>query len=48
MNFTSYQAAEFGPDGQTCTYWQLAYEMDGSGPVWLIRGASALTPPVGC
>ncbi|MCO1655816.1 serine/threonine-protein kinase [Pseudonocardia humida] len=48
MTFTSTQAAEDGPDGQECTYWNLAYEMDGSSPVWLIRGASAITPPVAC
>lgn len=48
LSFTSYQAEEFGPDGQACTEWQLAYEMDGSGPSWLIRKATPITAPVGC
>ena len=48
MNFTSFQTAEYGPSGQTCTEWQLAYEMVGSGPNWLIRKATPIVAPVGC
>jgi non-specific serine/threonine protein kinase len=48
MTFQSTQSPDFGPNGQDCTNWNLAYEMDGSGPVWLIRGASALSDPVAC
>ncbi|HZG93066.1 MAG TPA: hypothetical protein VEZ42_22890, partial [Pseudonocardia sp.] len=46
--FTSYQSEEFGPEGQACTEWELAYDMVGPGPDWLIRGATALAPPVAC
>jgi serine/threonine protein kinase len=50
MNFTSFQAEEFGPDGQACTGWQLSYEMvdSGSGSGWLIHKATPITAPVGC
>ncbi|WP_214405144.1 serine/threonine-protein kinase [Pseudonocardia lacus] len=48
MSFTSTQSAEDGPQGQECTYWDLAYEMDGSTPVWLIRKATSITDPVEC
>ncbi len=48
VRFTSYQSEEFGPEGQVCTEWELAYDMVGPGPTWLIRGATALAPPVAC
>jgi serine/threonine-protein kinase PknK len=48
VRFTSTQDAEHGPNGQTCTNWELAYDMAGPGPGWLIRGARTLTPPRAC
>lgn len=48
VTFTSTQDATFGPNGQTCTKWQLAYDMVGPGPGWLIRGARTLAPPRSC
>jgi serine/threonine-protein kinase PknK len=48
LNFTSFQDKEYGPAGQECTEWQLAYEMVDSGPSWLIRKATPIVAPVGC
>jgi serine/threonine-protein kinase PknK len=48
MNFTSFQDAAYGPDGQTCTEWQLAYQMVGSGPTWLIQKATPIVAPASC
>jgi non-specific serine/threonine protein kinase len=48
MSFTSFQDEAYGPNGQSCTEWQLAYEMVGSGPSWLIRKATPIVSPVGC
>jgi serine protease Do len=40
VSFTSNQASEFGPDGQTCSEWDLTYELvlDDSG--WVIQRAT--------
>lgn len=46
VTYRSTQDAEFGPDGQTCTTWQLAYEL--VGPDLLIRKARALADPAAC
>ncbi|OJY53053.1 serine/threonine-protein kinase [Pseudonocardia sp. 73-21] len=48
MTFTSTQDATYGPSGQTCTNWRLAYDMQGPGPGWLIRRARTLAPPAAC
>jgi hypothetical protein len=48
MTFTSTQAAELGPDGQTCTRWDLVYTMVGPGPDWRIRLASTRADPAAC
>ncbi len=48
MTFTSTQDTKYGPSGQTCTNWRLAYDMVGPGPGWLIRSARTLTPPRAC
>jgi hypothetical protein len=48
MTFTSTQSAELGPDGQTCTQWDLVYAMVGPGPDWRIRLASSRSDPVAC
>jgi serine/threonine protein kinase len=48
MNFTSFQDKDYGPDGQECTQWQLAYQMVDSGTTWLIRRATPIVAPVGC
>jgi serine/threonine-protein kinase PknK len=48
MSFTSFQDEAYGPNGQSCTEWQLAYEMVGSGPNWLIRKATPIVSPVAC
>ena len=48
VRFISTQDAEHGPNGQTCTNWELAYDMIDPGPGWLIRGARALSPPRAC
>jgi non-specific serine/threonine protein kinase len=48
MSFTSFQDESYGPNGQTCTEWELAYEMVGSGPNWLIRKATPIVSPVAC
>ena len=33
---------------QTCTDWQLTYDMVGPGPGWKIRGATQIAPPTAC
>ena len=48
MTFTSTQSAELGPDGQTCSRWDLVYGMVGPGPDWRIRLASARNEPAAC
>ena len=48
MTFTSTQSAELGPNGQTCTQWDLVYTMVGPGPDWRIRLASSRSDPVAC
>ena len=48
MTFTSTQNAELGPDGQTCTQWDLVYTMVGPGPDWRIRLAGSRSDPVAC
>jgi serine/threonine-protein kinase PknK len=48
MTFASTQSAELGPDGQTCTQWDLVYAMVGPGPDWRIRLASSRSDPVAC
>lgn len=48
VTFTSRQDAQHGPGGQTCTNWELAYDLVGPGPGRLIRGARTLSPPRGC
>ena len=48
MTFTSTQSAELGPNGQTCTQWDLVYAMVGPGPDWRIRLASSRSDPVAC
>jgi hypothetical protein len=41
--FVSTQAPEDGPGGnQACTDWEIAYEMAGPGPEWLIRTSDVL------
>ncbi len=43
VSFTSLQDAQYGPDGETCTYWGLNYTMEWSPDLgWLIAGASNL------
>ena len=46
VTYRSTQDAEYGVDGQTCTSWQLAYEL--TGPDLQIRRARAVTPPQAC
>lgn len=48
MTFTSTQTAELGPDGQTCSQWDLVYAMVGPGPDWHIRLVSTRSDPVAC
>lgn len=48
MTFTSTQDAQFGPGGQTCTDWDLTYDLVGPGPGYLIRSATPVTPPQSC
>ncbi len=48
VRFTSRQDERFGPGGQTCTNWVLAYDLVGPGPGWLIRRAHTLQPPSSC
>ena len=48
MTFTSTQDAKFGPDGQTCSRWDLVYEMAGPGPNWLIHRVSTRADPKSC
>ena len=48
MTFTSTQSAELGPNGQTCTQWNLVYAMVGPGPDWRIRLAGSRSDPVAC
>ena len=48
VTFTSYQAPDYGPEGQECTDWQLTYDMVGPGPNWKIRGATPIVPPAAC
>jgi plasmid stability protein len=48
VRFASTQDAAFGQNGQTCTNWELAYDMVGPGPGWLIKSARALAPPRAC
>jgi hypothetical protein len=48
MTFTSTQSAELGPNGQTCTQWDLVYAMVGPGPDWRIRLASSRSDPLAC
>ena len=48
MTFTSTQSAELGPNGQTCTLWDLVYTMVGPGPDWRIRLADTRSDPVAC
>ncbi|MGH1505663.1 MAG: hypothetical protein ACRBI6_19095 [Acidimicrobiales bacterium] len=38
--FTSFQGADFGPDGQTCTVWDLTYTMLRDGGTWMIQAAT--------
>lgn len=38
--FTSFQGADFGPDGQTCTVWDLTYTMLRDGDTWMIQAAT--------
>ena len=48
MTFTSTQDARFGPDGQTCSRWDLVYDMSGPGPNWLIHRVSTRADPKPC
>jgi hypothetical protein len=48
MTFTSTQSAELGPNGQTCSQWDLVYTMVGPGPDWRIRLAGSRSDPVAC
>ena len=49
MTFTSTQTAELGPNGQTCSRWDLVYTMVGPGPDWRIRLAEHAAPtPSAC
>ncbi len=48
LTFTSQQSAEYGPSGQTCTNWELTYEMTAPEPDRLIRKARMLNPPRAC
>lgn len=49
VTFTSLQEPEYSPDGtQTCTDWQLTYDMVGPGPDWKIRGATQIVAPTAC
>ncbi len=41
VTFTSIQAAECGPNGETCDRWTLDYTMQLVGTRWLIDGAHA-------
>ncbi len=38
--FTSFQGADFGPDGQTCTVWDLTYTMLRTDAGWQIQAAT--------
>ena len=43
------QAAEKGPDGQSCSKWTLRYLMEWDGSIWRIAGASTpFGPPTPC
>ncbi len=46
VTYRSTQAAELGPNGETCTNWRLAYEMIGQDR--LIRRAKVLSEPQAC
>jgi hypothetical protein len=48
MTFTSTQDARFGPDGQTCSQWDLVYDMSGPGPNWQIHRVSTRADPKPC
>jgi serine/threonine-protein kinase PknK len=48
MTFTSTQDAQFGPDGQTCSQWDLVYDMSGPGPNWQIHRVSTRADPKPC
>jgi hypothetical protein len=49
VRFTSRQAAELGPDGQTCSQWHLRYTMRMDSGYWRIDGAENLeASPVEC
>ncbi len=48
MTFSSTQDAQFGFNGQTCSRWDLRYNMVGPGPNWRIHLASTRTDPKAC
>jgi len=48
MTFTSTQNAELGFAGQTCSQWDLVYDMVGPGPDWRIHLVSARGDPTPC
>ncbi len=48
MTFTSTQDAEYGFDGQTCSQWDLVYDLAGPGPDWRIHLASTRADPKPC
>ena len=41
VTFVSVQAAQYGPDGETCTRWSLDYSFVPSGGAMLIDDVSA-------
>ncbi len=48
MTFTSTQNAELGFNGQTCSQWDLVYDMVGPGPDWRIHLVSTRSEPKAC
>lgn len=48
VSFTSTQDSAYGPDGQTCTHWNLRYTVHLDSGSWVIAGADALEPPRAC
>jgi hypothetical protein len=48
MTFTSTQDAQFGFNGQTCSQWDLVYDMSGPGPNWLIHRVNTRGDPRPC
>ena len=48
MTFTSTQEAALGPHGQTCSTWDLLYDMTGPGPDWRIHLARTRGDPKPC